>query len=140
MQTAPTGMPYQHLWRPGFDYKLISTDWSFPPESNEKWGELVYQWTLHNLERYGRDEVAKWYFEVWNEPNSKAYWQGTPEDFYKLHDFAIAAVRRALPAARVGGPDVAGAGGAFERASELVPQPLQSQRNRLGARTFDLAL
>jgi len=28
-------------------------------------------------------------------------------------DFAIAAVRRALPTARVGGPDVAGAGGAF---------------------------
>jgi xylan 1,4-beta-xylosidase len=57
--------------------------------------------------------VSKWYFEVWNEPNSNFYWQGTPQDFYKLHDLAIAAVRRALPAARVGGPDVAGAGGAF---------------------------
>ncbi len=113
LSTAPAGMPYQHLWRPGFDYKLIATGWSFPPNSYEKWGELVYQWTLHNVERYGRDEVAKWYFEVWNEPNSNFYWQGTPEDFYKLHDVAIAGVRRALPNARVGGPDVAGAGGAF---------------------------
>ena len=113
LSTAPAGVPYQHLWRPGFDYKLIATGWSYPPASYEKWGELVYQWTLHNVERYGRDEVAKWYFEVWNEPNSNFYWQGTPQDFYKLHDVAIAAVRRALPVARVGGPDVAGAGGAF---------------------------
>jgi xylan 1,4-beta-xylosidase len=113
LSTAPPGMPYQHLWRPGFDYKLIATGWSYPPASYEKWGELVYQWTLHNVERYGRDEVAKWYFEVWNEPNLAVYWQGTPQDFYKLHDVAIAAVRRALPVARVGGPDVAGAGGAF---------------------------
>ena len=81
---------------PGFDYKLIATGWSYPPKSYEKWGELVYQWTLHNVERYGRDEVEKWYFEVWNEPNSNFYWQGTPEEFYKLHDVAIAAVRRAL--------------------------------------------
>ena len=46
-------------------------------------------------------------------PTRPFYWQGTPQDFYKLHDVAIAAVRRALPVARVGGPDVAGAGGAF---------------------------
>ena len=113
LSTAPPGVPYQHPWRPGFDYRLIATGWSYPPASYEKWGELVYQWTLHNVERYGRDEVAKWYFEVWNEANLSAYWQGTPQDFYKLHDVAIAAVRRALPTARVGGPDVAGAGGAF---------------------------
>ncbi|MEO8018883.1 MAG: beta-xylosidase [Pseudomonadota bacterium] len=113
LSTAPPGMPYQHPWRPGFDYKLIATGWSFPPKSYEKWGELVFQWTAHNVERYGRDEVAKWYFEVWNEPNLNVYWQGTPADFYKLHDFAIAAVRRALPNARVGGPDAAGAGGEF---------------------------
>jgi xylan 1,4-beta-xylosidase len=113
LSTAPPDVAYQHLWRPGFDYKLIATGWSYPPRNYEKWGELVYQWTLHNVERYGGDEVAKWYFEVWNEPNSKFYWQGSPEDFYKLHDFAIAEVRRALPTARVGGPDVAGAGGEF---------------------------
>jgi xylan 1,4-beta-xylosidase len=113
MSTAPAGMPYQHLWRPGFDYKLIATGWTYPPKSYEKWGELVYQWTHHNVERYGREEVQKWYFEVWNEANINFYWQGTPEEFYKLHDFAIAGVRRALPTARVGGPDSAGPGGAF---------------------------
>jgi xylan 1,4-beta-xylosidase len=113
LSSAPAGTPYQHPWRPGFDYRLIATGWSHPPNSYEKWGELVYRWTRHNVERYGRAEVEKWYFEVWNEANLSVYWQGTPEDFYKLHDIAIAAVRRALPTARVGGPDVAGSGGTF---------------------------
>src|SRR3954464_8209915 len=45
LSTAPAGMPYQHPWRPGFDYRLIATGWSYPPDSYEKWGELVYQWT-----------------------------------------------------------------------------------------------
>ncbi|QJR03675.1 beta-xylosidase [Sphingobium yanoikuyae] len=113
MSSAPAGTPYQHSWRPGFDYKLIATGWTYPPKDYEKWGELVYQWTLHNIEKYGKAEVEKWYFEVWNEPNSPFYWTASPEEFYKLHDYAIGAVRRALPTARVGGPDVAGAGGAF---------------------------
>jgi xylan 1,4-beta-xylosidase len=113
LSTAPAGMPYQHLWRPGFGYHLIATGWSYPPKSYEKWGELVYQWTRHNVERYGRAEVAQWYFQVWNEANLNFYWQGSPQDFYRLHDVAVASVRRALPEARVGGPDVAGSGGAF---------------------------
>lgn len=57
--------------------------------------------------------MRHWYFEVWNEPNGPSYWTGTPEEFQRLHDTAINAVRRALPDARVGGPDVAGSGGAF---------------------------
>jgi xylan 1,4-beta-xylosidase len=113
LSSAPAGTPYQHPWRPGFDYRLITTGWSYPPSSYEKWGELVYRWTQHNVERYGAAEVEKWYFQVWNEPNIPIYWQGSAEEFYRLHDVAIAAVRRALPTARVGGPDVAGAGGAF---------------------------
>ena len=28
LSTAPADVPYQHLWRPGFDYKLIATGWS----------------------------------------------------------------------------------------------------------------
>ncbi len=104
--------PYQHAWRPGLDYQEIVTGWAYPPKDYAKWAELVRQWVLHCVARYGRTEVEQWYWEVWNEPNI-SYWQGTPEQFYRLHDVAIDAVRRALPTARVGGPDVAGSGGAF---------------------------
>ncbi|HJO66605.1 MAG TPA: beta-xylosidase, partial [Sphingomonas sanguinis] len=112
LSTAPPGTPYQHSWRPGFDYNAIISGWAYPPKDYDKWRELVYQWTRHNVERYGRAEVERWYFEVWNEANG-AYWKASPEEFYKLHDYAVDGVRRALPTARVGGPDSAGAGGAF---------------------------
>lgn len=88
---------------------------SYPPKDYSKWGELVYQWTKHCVERYGKAEVAKWYWEVWNEPNT-GYWHGSHEDYFKLYDYAADGVRRALPEARVGGPETAGGpGGKFLR-------------------------
>ncbi|HEY1716917.1 MAG TPA: beta-xylosidase [Verrucomicrobiae bacterium] len=88
---------------------------SYPPKDYAKWGELVYQWTKHCVEKYGADEVNKWYWEVWNEPNI-SYWHGSRADYFKLYDYAVEGVRRALPTARVGGPETAGGpGGNFLR-------------------------
>jgi xylan 1,4-beta-xylosidase len=106
--------PYQHKWTPRAKYDEIYTGWAYPPKDYEKWAELVFQWTKHCVERYGRAEVETWWWQVWNEPNI-GYWRGTPEEFRKLHDHATDAVRRALPTARVGGPDTAGSGGRFSR-------------------------
>src|SRR5436190_13424556 len=106
--------PYQHKWTPKARYEEIYTGWAYPPKDYAKWAELVYHWTLHCLERYGPAELESWYWEVWNEPNI-GYWRSTPQEFHKLHDYAIDAVRRALPTARVGGADTAGSGGKFTR-------------------------
>ena len=86
--------------------------WAHPPKDFSKWEKLVEAWARHCVERYGADEVNTWYWETWNEPNID-YWKGTQEEFFRLHDHAIAAVRRVLPSARVGGPDTAQDGGAF---------------------------
>jgi xylan 1,4-beta-xylosidase len=104
--------PYEHNWKPGDPYNKIYTGWAYPPKDYAKWGELVHQWARHCLEKYGKEEVEKWYWETWNEPNI-GYWKGTPQEFYKLHDYAVDAVRRAIPSARVGGPDQAGGGERF---------------------------
>jgi xylan 1,4-beta-xylosidase len=106
--------PYRHEWRPGLPYERVYTGWAYPPKDYTKWGEVVYQWVKHCVERYGRAEVETWYWETWNEANI-GYWRGTPAEFHKLHDYAIDAVRRALPTARVGGPDSAGSGGNWTR-------------------------
>jgi xylan 1,4-beta-xylosidase len=105
--------PYEHRWKPGARYEEIYTGWAYPPKDYRRWAELVHEWTKHAVERHGRAEVESWYWQTWNEPNIP-YWQGTPVEFHKLHDFAVDAVRRALPTARVGGPDTAG-GGRFLR-------------------------
>lgn len=106
--------PYRHHWTPTAKYDEIYTGWAYPPKDYAKWAELVFQWVKHSVAKYGAAEVERWYWQVWNEPNI-GYWRGTPEEFHKLHDYAIDAVRRALPTARVGGPDVAGSGGKFSR-------------------------
>ena len=106
--------PYQHKWTPTAKYDEIYTGWSYPPKDYAKWAELVYQWTKHCVERYGKTEVEKWYWETWNEAN-QGYWRGKPEDFRKLNDYTIDAVRRALPTAKVGGADTAGSGGQFTK-------------------------
>jgi xylan 1,4-beta-xylosidase len=110
LSTRPN--PYQHDWRPGSG--SLRTGWAFPPKDYAKWEELVFQWVRHSVERYGADEVATWYFQTWNEANlPQYYWGGTQDEFFALHDAAVRGVRRALPTARVGGPDNAGAGDKF---------------------------
>ncbi len=106
--------PYQHRWTPTARYDEIFTGWAYPPKDYAKWAELVHQWVRHCVAKYGRAEVESWYWETWNEANI-GYWRGTPEEFRKLHDYTIDAVRRALPTARVGGPDAAGSGGKWTR-------------------------
>ncbi|WP_299284960.1 beta-xylosidase [uncultured Mucilaginibacter sp.] len=103
--------PYQHHWQPGHPYQEIITGWAYPPKDYQKWGELVYQWVKHCVKRYGQKEVESWYWEVWNEPNGD-YWKASVPEFYKLYDYAADGVKRALLTAKVGGPDVAGTGGA----------------------------
>jgi xylan 1,4-beta-xylosidase len=112
--------PYEHHWAPGQPYGNIYTGWAYPPKDYNKWGELVYQWAKHCVERYGMAEVQKWYWEVWNESNTQdrngiGYWSSTPAEYYKLYDYAAAGVRKAIPDARVGGADSAGNGGAWSR-------------------------
>jgi len=95
--------PYRH----NFPQGSVFTGWAYPPKDYAKWSEVVFQFVHHLRERYGDAEVKTWLWEVWNEPDI-AYWQGTPEEFFKLYDYSVDAILRALPEARVGGPDSTG--------------------------------
>ncbi len=95
--------PYRHSFPQG----PVFTGWTYPPKDYEKWSEVVFQFVHHLRERYGDAEVKTWLWEVWNEPDIP-YWQGTPEEFLKLYDYSVDAVLRAIPDARVGGPDSTG--------------------------------
>lgn len=105
LSTKP--QPYRHYWKPGDNYNDIYTGWAYPPKDYAKFAELVYQWVRHSVERYGKQEVESWYWELWNEPNI-GYWKGTTEEYIKLYDYTADAVKRALPTAKIGGPEVTG--------------------------------
>jgi xylan 1,4-beta-xylosidase len=80
-----------------------------PPKDYNKWADLVKALVEHWTERYGQDEVKKWYFEVWNEPNLKgAFWTGDQADYFKLYAVTAPAIKSVSQSYRVGGPATAG--------------------------------
>jgi xylan 1,4-beta-xylosidase len=79
-----------------------------PPRDQHQWHELIFKFGRHLVERYGIEELAEWYFEVWNEPNLD-FWTGDPkeESYYGLYDVTAAALKEVSPRLRVGGPATA---------------------------------
>ena len=45
------------------------------------------------LDRYGKNEVGSWYWELWNEPDAP-YWKGTLQEFCKLYDYTTDAGKK----------------------------------------------
>lgn len=94
--------PYRHTFPKG----EIFTGWSYPPRDEAKWSRLVFTYAAHLRDRYG-SQVAGWRWEVWNEPDIP-YWHGTAEEYDRLYDVSAAAIRKALPNAKIGGPEATG--------------------------------
>jgi xylan 1,4-beta-xylosidase len=84
-----------------FWYKQIVS----PPKDYKKWDDLMHALAQHLVDRYGIDEVAQWYFEVWNEPNID-FWTGDPKQatYFELYDHTARALKSVSPRLRVGGP------------------------------------
>ena len=79
-----------------------------PPKSYAEWDAMITAFARHLVARYGIDEVASWYFEVWNEPNI-GFWAGEPKQstYYTLYDHTARALKAVNPRIRVGGPATA---------------------------------
>ena len=76
-----------------------------PPKDYGKWDDLIRAFAHHLVDRYGIEEVAQWYFEVWNEPNID-FWTGEPKQatYFELYDHTALALKSVSPRLRVGGP------------------------------------
>ena len=79
-----------------------------PPKDYAIWDDMITQFVKHLVSRYGEEEVASWYFEVWNEPNLD-FWVGAPrqKSYFELYDHTARAVKSVSPRLRVGGPATA---------------------------------
>ena len=83
------------------------------PKSWDRWDDLVTALVRHWTDRYGADEVKRWYFEIWNEPNHPSFFHPVNEatrrdEYFTLYAHTAAAVKAVNPAYRVGGPSGAG--------------------------------
>ncbi len=74
------------------------------------WRHLVDAYIRHVIQRYGEDEVRTWYFEVWNEPNLKDFWENADQAaYFTLYADTVRTIKAIDPTLRVGGPSTAGA-------------------------------
>jgi xylan 1,4-beta-xylosidase len=98
-----------------------------PPRDYAKWDAMISALAAHVIARYGIDEVAQWYFEVWNEPNLD-FWAGTPAQatYFTLYDHTARALKQVNAKLRVGGPSTAQAAwvGALIRHTTDLKVPL----------------
>jgi xylan 1,4-beta-xylosidase len=100
-------MPYQLAARQAIQAFWYKPNVS-PPKDYAKWDGLISAFAAHLIERYGIDEVASWYFEVWNEPNID-FWAGEPKQatYWELYDHTARALKGVNSRIRVGGPATA---------------------------------
>lgn len=83
-----------------FEYGAIIS----PPRDWDRWASLVRELTAHLVDRYGLDDVRRWGFEVWNEANLEVFWSGTRDEYLRLYDVTVRAVKSVDAELRVGGP------------------------------------
>jgi xylan 1,4-beta-xylosidase len=95
---AAKDMPHAFWYKPNVS----------PPKDWDKWDALIQAFAQHLIDRYGIDEVAQWYFEVWNEPNLD-FWGGEPKQatYRDLYDHTAATLHAVSDRLRVGGPATA---------------------------------
>ncbi len=85
--------------------------WNFntsPPKDIKKWTDLVTAVIQHTIRRYGLDEVKKWLFCVWNEPDGSvdSFGWKEPNEFYNFYKETYLAVKAIDPGLMFGTPSL----------------------------------
>jgi hypothetical protein len=79
-----------------------------PPANQEQWAQIVRHIVLHYNAGWAKGfHYRIRYWEVWNAPDSRAFWSGSAEDYYSLYEKTARAIESADAQALVGGPGLA---------------------------------
>jgi len=87
-----------------------------PPRDYALWEEICYEYTKHNVERYGIDTVAKWQCQCFNEPDISMFFlselpenaaEARLEEYCKMYEAFERGVSRVSDRIRIGGPALA---------------------------------
>lgn len=82
------------------------------PKNMGEWNNFIKAFTTHLIERYGLEEVRKWYFEFWNEPNlggdilnfNTGFFAGTQEQYFDFYKNTANTIKSVDSLLKVGGP------------------------------------
>ena len=93
-----------------------------PPRDYALWEEICYEYTKHNVERYGIETVARWHCHCFNEPDGSFFLAHLPREEYmprleaycKLYAAFERGVRRVSDRIPIGGPATTSSGKCFD--------------------------
>jgi xylan 1,4-beta-xylosidase len=75
-----------------------------PPANNDAWAAFISLFVKALIGRYGLAIVRTWMFEVWNEPDLRAFWAGTQQQYFDMYKATAVAIKAIDPQLQVGGP------------------------------------
>lgn len=78
------------------------------PRSLKNWSRLVEHFLEHLIQRYGRQEVRTWKFNMWTSPNLEmkgGYWHESMENFFLFYRVTYNALKNVDESLQFGGPD-----------------------------------
>jgi len=81
-----------------------------------RWKRLIHKFIVHCINKYGREEVEKWYFEISKNGNISANILGKSENviYFEIFEVIYNKIKEMLPNSKIGGP-----GGNFTKSSAL---------------------
>jgi len=78
-----------------------------PPPDLDKYAQIARHIVLHYDAGWDHGfHYGLRYWEVWNEPDFRVFWTGTPQQYYDLYEKVARAVKAADPKALIGGPTI----------------------------------
>jgi len=76
-----------------------------PPLDFDKWAEICKHITMHYNDGWKDGfHYNIEYWEIWNEPDLKGFWNGTADQYYKLYEAASNTLKQYNSSLNIGGP------------------------------------
>lgn len=75
-----------------------------PPKNYSIYKNFLIDFTNFIIEQYGKEEVEKWKFEVWNEPDLSIFFKGSKSEYFKIYKTAYEALKGVDSNLKIGGP------------------------------------
>lgn len=85
-------------------YRYIKPLYIYPPGDALRWARICEHIIMHYNEGWANGfHMGIQYWEIWNEPESEAMWQGTGEQFYDFYAVSAGYLKRRFPELKIGG-------------------------------------